>query len=98
MPTRQRIAVDNHRRRLRERGFARLEVVVPEADKPLIRALARRLRGRTEEAAATRRSLARLTGERDEVGLKELLASAPLDGIELERDRHHGREVELWDS
>ncbi len=95
MPSTQKTAVDNHRRRLREHGFSRLEVVVPKADKVLIKEVARRLRGAPEEADATRRQLTRLARGESEVGLKALLASAPLDGIDLERNRDTGREIDL---
>ena len=94
MPSTQKIAVDKHRR-LREQGLSRLEVVVPESDRSLLKEVARKLRGAHEEADATRRQLVRMARGEPETGLKALLASAPLDGIDLDRDRDPRREVDL---
>jgi antitoxin Phd len=33
--------------------------------------------------------------EKRQIDFKEFLASAPLEGVDLERDRNHGRDVEL---
>jgi antitoxin Phd len=33
--------------------------------------------------------------EKRQIDFKEFLASAPLEGVDLERDRDHGRDVEL---
>lgn len=89
----QKKAVQDHRRRLRERGLARLEVQAPEGDKDLIRKVAGLLRGDPSRAAEVRSRLRQLTGEESKPSLKALLASAPLEGIDLTRDRSLGRDV-----
>jgi antitoxin Phd len=33
--------------------------------------------------------------EKRQIDFKEFLASGPLEGVDLERDRNHGRDVEL---
>jgi len=95
MPSTQKLAVNNHRSRLRKKGLSRLEVVVPDTDKPLFKELARRLRGSPREADEMRHELLVLTYEEPKTGFKELLAAAPLDGIDLDRDRDTGREIDL---
>ncbi len=64
----QRKALSAHRRRLKQRGVARLELRVRRDDIPLLRALLRERFG-----AAHAKSF------------KEMLAAAPLDGIDLAR-------------
>lgn len=91
----QKKAVQDHRKRLRERGFVRLEVQAPEADKALIRRVASLLRGDPARAAEIRVRLREVIGEEPKPGLKALLASAPLEGIDLTRDRDLGRNIEL---
>ncbi len=91
----QKKAVRNHRRRLKERGIVRLEVQTPEADKALIRKIASLLRGDPARAAWVRARLRRAISDDSNPGLKALLASAPLEGIDLTRDRDLGRSVDL---
>ncbi|MDL1865371.1 hypothetical protein FBQ90_09290 [Betaproteobacteria bacterium PRO5] len=81
-----------HRKRLKEQGLARIEVQVPMQDAELIRSTAQLLRG--EAAAKLRIQLQRLVGTQH-LGLKELLAAAPLDDIDLTRNPDLGRNVEL---
>ncbi len=88
-------ALTRHRARLKRRGLVRVEVQVSAADADLIRRTARSLRGDTRAAARLRAQLFRLVGVSPTSGLKELLAAAPLEGIELTRVRDHGRDVEL---
>ena len=57
-PPRER-AIRNHRHRLNERGLARFEVLGREADRDLIRLLARRLAEDGQEAARLRAALSR---------------------------------------
>jgi transposase-like protein len=87
-------AVAEHRRRLRSRGLQRVEVQVPGEDAALLRAVAAALvdPGRAREARALLRGRFAPTPKRS---LKQLLATAPLDGIDLERSRDDGRAVEL---
>lgn len=88
-------ALTRHRARLKRRGLVRVEVQVSAADADLIRRTARSLRGDTRAAARLRVQLLRLVGVSPTSGLKELLAAAPLEGIELTRVQDHGRDVEL---
>ena len=53
----QKRAVDNHRRRLRERGMARYEVRGLESDKALVRRLATRLAENDARPTACGRNL-----------------------------------------
>jgi Arc/MetJ family transcription regulator len=90
----QRKAVTNFRRRLKRRGIARLEVNVREADAALVRSVVRALSS-PEHEQAVRALLREYFGTRPAGGLKDLLAAAPLEGIELNRDRDFGRDVDL---
>lgn len=81
-----------HRKRLKEQGLARIEVQVPMQDAELIRSTAQLLRG--EAASELRIQLQRLVGTRH-LGLKELLAAAPLDDIDLTCNPDLDRNVEL---
>ncbi len=95
MTVAQKRAVHNHRRRLREKGLFRVEVQASEADKALIQKVAKLLRGDPDRAAETRRRLLQILGEVPPPGLKALLESAPLEGVDLTRIRDLGRDVEL---
>ena len=88
-------ALAAHRNRLKKRGLARVEVQVPAEDAELIRRAARSLRGEADTAARLRVQLLGLLGARAELGLKELLAAAPLDDIDLTRTQDQGRAVTL---
>jgi hypothetical protein len=83
-----------YRRRLKRRGVVRVEVHVRKDDAALIRGVARALDD--PERAREARSLlrARFAPEKAQ-GLKALLASAPLEGIDLTRRRDVGRPVDL---
>ena len=87
-------AVSAHRERLRSRGLQRLEVQVRREDAPLVRAVAAALAD-PERAAAARALLRGRFAPAPPRSLKELLAAAPLDGVDLERSRDTGRAVEL---
>ena len=90
----QTSALASHRARMARRGFVRVEVKVHRDDASLVRRVASALsdpQSQTEARAALRRNFV----ERPNVGLKALLASAPLEGIDLERDRDLGRDVDL---
>ena len=92
MQASQKKAVRAHRRRLKRRGIARVEVRVHKDDVALLRSVVAALADpdRGEEA----RSLLRARfGACPTGGLKALLAAAPLDGIEIVRDRDPGRDV-----
>lgn len=98
MPTKSKpqppSAVAEHRRRLRSRGLQRVEVQVRGEDASLVRAVAAALTD-PEQAAETRALLRGRFAPTPKRSLKDLLASAPLDGIELERSRDTGRAVDL---
>ena len=92
--TSQKRAVATHRRRLKRRGIARIEVRVRAEDVPLVRGVVEALDD-PQRAGETRAFLRERVGPASATGLKEWLSSAPLEGIELSRDRDVGRDVEL---
>jgi hypothetical protein len=85
-------AVAEHRRRLRGRGLRRVEVQVRGEDAPLVRAVAAALAD-PARAAAARALLRGRFAPTPARSLKDLLVSAPLDGVGLERSRDTGRAV-----
>jgi hypothetical protein len=87
-------ALAEHRNRLRSRGLQRLEVQVRGEDAPLVRAVAAALAD-PGQAAEARALLLRQFAPAPIRSLKDLIASAPLDGIDLDRSRDMGRAVEL---
>lgn len=95
MSTAQKNAVVNHRARLRHQGIVRVEVQTTENDAPLIRQLAKILRKDSARAAELRKQLRDIIGATEQRGLKALLASAPLDGIDLSRRDDRPRDVDL---
>ena len=90
----QRKAVKSFRTRLKQRGMARLEVNVRKDDAPLVRNVVRALSSPAQEQTA-RALLREHFGGKQAVGLKALLAAAPLEGINLSRARDFGRDVDL---
>ncbi|MDZ7754045.1 MAG: hypothetical protein U5S82_21000 [Gammaproteobacteria bacterium] len=82
------------RKRRQRQGFVRVEVQVRKEDAALVREVATALgdpERETETRAILREKIALpWTGD-----LKALLASAPLEGIDLERPRDFGRDVVL---
>lgn len=87
-------ALKNHRRRLKEKGFRRVEVEARDADAALIRQLAKALRADGETAREARQLLVELLAS-EQTGLKELLLSSPLEGVRISRSRDTGRPIEL---
>lgn len=87
-------ALARHRRRQRSRGWQRLEVQVRGDDASLVRAVAAALAdpGRAEDTRALLRTRFAPPPARS---LKELLASAPLDDIDLDRPRDLGRPIDV---
>ena len=87
-------AVAEHRRRLRSRGLLRVEVQVRGEDAPLVRAVAAALAD-PDQAGEARALLRRRFGPEPTRSLKDLLAAAPLDDIDLTRSRDTGRAIDL---
>jgi len=76
------------------RGFVRVEVSVSKDDASLVRDVAAALSDPARRAAARLLIRQRLV-EPPRVSLKALLASAPLERIDLDRDSDLGRDVDL---
>ena len=83
-----------HRARRERQGFVRVEVSVRKEDAGLVRRIASALSDPSRQAEA-RKLLRQRFAEPPKVSLKALLASAPLDGIDIDRDRDLGRDVDL---
>jgi len=94
MPSAQRKRLSAHRRRLKRRGVVRVEVQVRKQDASLVRGVADALSDPAREAEA-RALLRERFGAAKAKGLKALLAAAPLEGIDLTRERDLGRDVVL---
>lgn len=92
--TNRKSSVAVHRARREREGFVRLEVSVRKEDAPLLRRVASALSS-PDHGSETRRLLRQNFAEPPRVSLKELLASAPLDGIDLDRSPDQGRNVDL---
>lgn len=86
--------VATHRARMARQGFVRLEINVRKEDASLVRRVASVLSNPARQAEA-RRLLQQCLAEPRKVSLKQLLASAPLDGIDLVRSSAPGRDVDL---
>jgi hypothetical protein len=93
-PSRAKPSLVRHRARLARLGFVRVEVSVSKDDAGLVRQIAAALSDPARQVDA-RMLLRRHFGELPKVSLKALLASAPLDGIDLDRSPDLGREVDL---
>lgn len=97
--TPQKRALDNYRRRLGERGMARFEVLGRDADRELIRALARRLAEDDSEAVRLRAEMRRSMdgAPPSKGGILAALRRSPLVGADLEftREITPGRAVDL---
>lgn len=95
MSAAQKKAVDRHRARQAGRGFCRVEVTVPEADRPVIRKLAGMLRADDANAGRLRLSLQALLDDERPLSFAQLLESAPLEGVELNRSHDLPRDIEV---
>jgi hypothetical protein len=95
----QKRAIQNYRSRLAERGLARFEVLGLDADRDLIRSLARRLAEDGPEASRLRAAVSQsIAGEPPKKGgILAALRRSPLVGasLDLTRPREEGREIEL---
>ncbi len=93
MPGRSNSALATHRARKARQGFVRVEVSVHEQDAGLVRDVAAALSDPARQVAARALSRQRFAAPPG-TGLKALLAAAPLEGIDLDRDRDIGRDVD----
>jgi hypothetical protein len=95
----QRRAIQNYRSRLSERGLARFEVLGRDADRDLIRSLARRLAEDSADASRLRAIVGQaVAGEPPRKGgILAALRRSPLVGADLDLSRRHeeGRKVDL---
>jgi hypothetical protein len=94
MASRKKSPLAAHRERMKQRGLMRIEVMVRRTDAPLIRNIARALAD-PERGPESRAFLVGRFSPVPGKNLKELLASAPLAGIDLTRDRSPGRDIDL---
>ncbi len=94
MSASQSRALANHRSKLKEKGVIRLEVNVQEKDAGLVRRVVKAL---ADPATAddARALLRERFGGGQTRGLKALLAAAPFEGIEFDRESDYGRDVDL---
>jgi hypothetical protein len=92
-------ALKNYRSRLSKRGMARIEVMALDADRELIRTLAKRLAEDNQDAARIRATVSRaIEGEPPKKGgILAALRCSPLIGadLDLDRSREEGRKVDL---
>ncbi|CCM78282.1 hypothetical protein [Rhizobium mesoamericanum] len=95
----QKRALQNYRARLTQRGFTRFEVMALDADRELIRTLARRLAEEGPEAEQVRSAVKMVVaGNRPKPGnILTALRRSPLVGadLDLSRPRENGRKVDL---
>lgn len=96
--TSQKRALGYYRKRLRERGLARFEVLGRDADRELIRTLARRLADGPDSAQIRAIVRQTISGEpRRTGGILDALRRSPLAGadLDLKRPAVVGRKVDL---
>jgi hypothetical protein len=79
---------------MKRRGVVRVEVHVRKDDAALVRGVAQALADPAREAEARALLRDRFGGAMTK-GLKALLAAAPLEGIDLTRERDFGRDSAL---
>ena len=94
MATSQNRAMRNYRERLKRGGRVRCEITVHRDDVELIRTVAAALRD-PERGGPARALLRERFGPPAARGFKELLASCPLEGLDLARPRDFGRDIDL---
>ena len=99
MGSSQKRAIQNYRSRLGERGLARFEVLGRDADRDLIRSVARRLAEDGPEASRLRAAVSQAIAEElpQKGGILAALRRSPLVGadLDLSRPRDAGRNVEI---
>jgi hypothetical protein len=92
--TKAESSLATHRSRRARQGFVRVEVSVRREDVDVVRGVASALSDPSRQVEA-RRLLQQGFAGPPKVSLKALLASAPLDGIDLDRSPEPGREVDV---
>lgn len=99
MSSSQTRAIQNYRSRLSDRGLARFEVLGRDADRDLIRMLARRLAENGPESAKLRAVVNdTINGDPPKKGgILAALRRSPLVGanVEFSRQREEGREIDF---
>jgi hypothetical protein len=90
----RKAAITAYRERRKRRHVVRLEMQVRKEDAPLLRSVASALSDPPRAAEIRALLRARFASPKAK-SLKELLAGAPLDGIDLDRSDEPGREIEL---
>ncbi len=99
MGSSQKRAIQNYRSRLSGRGLARFEVLGRDADRDLIRSLARRLAEDGPDAVRLRAAFSQtISGEPPRKGgVLAALRRSPLVGadLDLNRSREEGRKVQI---
>lgn len=97
--TPQKRALNRYRKRLEQRGMARFEVLGLDADRALIRSVARRLAADSPDSARIRAAIRRtVSGEPPKKGgILSALRRSPLVGadLDLHRPRIPDRKVDL---
>jgi len=97
--TSQKRALHNYRKRLNQRGMARFEVLGLDADRELIRSVAKRLAGNGPDSVRIRATVRRtVSGEPPRKGgILDALRRSPLVGadLSLKRPVKTGRKVDL---
>lgn len=95
----QKRAIENYRQRLNARGMARFEVLGSDADRELIRSLARQLAEGGQKATLLRAVVKKsIQGKApSKGGILAALRRSPLvdGGLELKRSKQSGRKVDL---
>ena len=97
--TPQKRALINYRKRLKQQGMARFEVLGLDGDRELIRSLAKRLAGGDADSARIRATvgLSISAGPPQKGGILEALRRSPLVGadLDLKRPVTRGRKVDV---
>ena len=94
MPTRRNKTVSAYRRRLDRQGIVRLKMNVRSDDATLVRVIVKALND-PDQRSEVRNLLHERFGSVRSKGLKALLAIAPLEGVDLSRERDAARAIEL---
>ncbi len=95
----QKRAIQNYRSRLNARGLARFEVLGRDADRDLVRSLARRLAEDGPDASRLRAAVSQIVADEPprKGGILAALRRSPLVGADLDltRSREEGRDVQI---